>query len=81
MENLRPAREPRRRILKAGKIIFNRTSIIDCTVRNISSGGAALELPSTAGIPSEFILRINGQLDRACEMAWKRAGKIGAKFV
>ena len=34
--------------LKAGRIVFNqRRSVLDCTVRNLSSTGACLDVPST----------------------------------
>jgi hypothetical protein len=56
MEN-RSAR--RRRTLKAGRIIFNKgSSTLDCTLRNQSETGAAIEVASTVGIPEEFDLQI-----------------------
>lgn len=49
------AAQPRRRVLKAGQIIFfNRMSTIDCTVRSLGPDSAGLEVSSTAGLPSEF---------------------------
>ena len=76
-----PRRDPRRRTFKAGRIVFNNgASVIDCVVRNTSAGGAALDVPSTAGIPAEFVLVIAGEPNRACTITWKRAGKIGVRF-
>ena len=46
---------PRRRLLKAGKISFG-GGAIDCTVRNFSETGAALEVISPIGIPDRFTL-------------------------
>jgi hypothetical protein len=45
--------EPRLRAFKAGMIEFGGTGI-DCTVRNISATGAALEVASPVGIPSRL---------------------------
>ena len=74
-------RYPRLRTLKRGKIVFDRRScVIDCTVRNISATGAALEVASAVGIPDEFTLVIEG-LRRACHVAWRKSGRIGVKFV
>jgi hypothetical protein len=46
---------PRRRVLKAGSISFGGASI-DCTVRNLSATGAALEVVSPLYIPDRFKL-------------------------
>jgi len=52
----------RRRVLKAGTIIFNdRRSSIDCTVKSLGSDSAGLQVSSSAGIPSEFVLSIRGE--------------------
>lgn len=52
----------RRRVLKAGTIIFNdRRSSIDCTVKSFGSDSAGLQVSSSAGIPSEFVLSIKGE--------------------
>ena len=48
---------PRRRILKAGTIEFG-GGTIDCTIRNVSNKGAALEVTSPVGIPEAFTLII-----------------------
>jgi diguanylate cyclase (GGDEF)-like protein len=50
---------PMRKVLKAGRILFNgRTSSIDCTVRKLSDEGAALDVSSSVGVPKEFDLAI-----------------------
>jgi hypothetical protein len=42
----------RQRTLKAGRIVFNqRSSVFDCSIRNLSQTGACLNVPSTIGIP------------------------------
>ncbi|MBX5228645.1 sensor domain-containing diguanylate cyclase [Rhizobium sp. NLR9b] len=52
----------RRRVLKAGAILFNdRRSTIDCTVKSIGVESAGISVSSTAGIPLEFILAIKGE--------------------
>jgi hypothetical protein len=50
---------PRRRVLKAGRIVFNGgRSTIDCRVRSLSASGALLVMESSIGIPDEFELQI-----------------------
>lgn len=52
----------RRRVLKAGSILFNdRRSTIDCTVKSIGSESAGISVSNTTGIPPEFILAIKGE--------------------
>jgi len=51
----------RRRVLKAGSILFNnRRSTVDCTVKSLGSDSAALSVSNSAGIPDEFVLLIKG---------------------
>lgn len=52
----------RRRVLKAGSIVFNdRRSTIDCTVRSLGTDSAAISVSNSAGIPPEFVLMIKGE--------------------
>jgi hypothetical protein len=75
-------RQVRRRTLKAGKIIFNHhLSVIDCTIRNLSDGGALLEIPNTIGVPDNFELWIDAEKkSRPCRVAWKTATRVGVAF-
>ncbi len=60
----------RRRVLKAGSIVFNdRRSTMDCTVRSLGSDGASLSVSSSTGIPAEFVLLIKGEgFETKCRM-------------
>jgi hypothetical protein len=70
-------RHPR---LKAGSIVFKGLgSVLDCTVRNISDGGACLIVANSVTIPVDFRLRHEGEL-RACAITWRLLNRIGVKF-
>jgi hypothetical protein len=70
----------RHRIFKAGKIVFD-GAVIDCTVRNISRTGAALEVDSPVGIPHNFILVIEtDRVRQACHVVWRKERRIGVGF-
>lgn len=70
----------RHRVFKAGKIVFD-GAVIDCTVRNISRTGAALEVESPVGVPLKFILVIEmDRVRRACHVVWRKERRIGAGF-
>ena len=73
---------PRHRVLRAGKNVFNhRFSVVDCTVRNVSAGGACLQVPTTIGIPDDFDLVIEPEKEsRACRVAWKSDNRLGVTF-
>ena len=61
---------PRRRVLKAGQILFNgRTSIIDCTIRTLSEDGAGLDVSSSAMVPKKFDLAIKAdEFEKPCKI-------------
>lgn len=72
----------RLRTLKAGKIVFNRRlNVIDCVVRNMSEGGACLQVDGTDWLPEKFDLTIPiDGLKRACRLCWKSADRVGVAF-
>ena len=71
---------PRRRILKAGSIVFG-GGAIDCTVRNISASGAALEVVSPLFIPDRFKLVVpTDNLNQSCHIVWRAERRIGVAF-
>jgi len=71
---------PRRRLLKAGKISFG-GGAIDCTVRNLSGTGAALEVISPVGIPERFTLVVEANHRHLpCRVVWRKGKRIGVHF-
>jgi hypothetical protein len=69
----------RQRVLKAGTIEFNGGGGIDCTMRNVSATGAALEVTSPIGIPERFTLVSNGSRF-PCHVVWRKEKRIGVAF-
>ena len=68
------------RVLKAGTIEFG-GGAIDCTVRNFSDTGAALDVSSPVGIPERFTLIIQAEGKHlACTVVWRKERRIGVKF-
>lgn len=65
-------------MLKGGHIHFDGGSI-DCTVRNISDTGAALEFTSPLGIPAQFTL-VTGGNQLPCRVVWRKEKRIGVTF-
>ena len=69
----------RRRTLFAGKIVFNqRSSVLNCVVRNLSDSGACLEIDSTIACPDRFELVIETANVRAeYQVVWRRGKRSG----
>jgi hypothetical protein len=68
----------RQRVLKGGTIEFG-GGAITCTVRNISTTGAALDVTSPVGIPARFTL-ITGGSHLPCRVVWRKERRIGVTF-
>jgi hypothetical protein len=70
----------RHRILKAGTISFG-GGAIDCTVRNISDTGAAVEVVTPLFIPDRFTLIIqSAQTSWPCHIVWRKERRMGVAF-
>src|SRR3954466_4919510 len=72
----------RHRTFLAGKVIFGANRFqIDCSVRDLSSGGARLSLADPLAIPSVFELHLpaRGAVFRA-EVRWRKGRQIGVMF-
>lgn len=69
----------RHRVLKGGSIQFGGGSI-DCTVRNISDTGAALDVTSPLGIPAQFTLMTTDGNQFPCRVVWRKEKRIGVTF-
>ena len=68
------------KVIRAGTISFDGSGI-DCLVRNMSVGGANLEVESQIGIPSSFDLVIDVERsNQRCHVVWRKARRIGIVF-
>ncbi|BBF93680.1 hypothetical protein [Blastochloris tepida] len=73
----------RERTLRGARIAFGNMSItIDCVVRDLTSRGARLRVPSTVGVPSVFHLlhQRDGSIQR-CQVAWRTETEVGVEFI
>jgi hypothetical protein len=71
---------PRHKVLKRGSIAFGGSSI-DCTVRNLSSSGARIDVASPIGLPPTFTLVIEADhFIRRCRPIWSSQKQIGVAF-
>jgi PilZ domain len=75
-------RLPRHAVLKSAKIVFNhQSSLIDCTVCNLTSDGACLlfatKIPAAESIKLSFD---NFRSIRTCRVAWQKIDSLGVCF-
>jgi hypothetical protein len=72
----------RPRTLKTGKILLSeKAPKLECTIRNLSDGGACLQISTTVGIPAYFDLLLLGNERRACHVLWRTSTQLGIAFV
>jgi hypothetical protein len=70
----------RHNVSDVGKIMISKPfSVIDCVVRDLSEGGACLEVSGTAGLPASFELVFAGQRLR-CQVVWQSGRRTGVAF-
>jgi len=69
----------RLRMLKSGKILLGKAAV-PCTVRNLSDGGALLQVQSTYGLPAAFDFILDDKPPRACKVVWLDATTVRVQF-
>jgi len=70
----------RRRVLKAGSIEFG-GGVFECTIRNVSDSGAALEVMTPLYIPDRFtLINETDNSKRPCRVVWRKQKRIGVTF-
>lgn len=72
---------PRRNAMIEAKIAFDGgRRRVDCIIRNLSEGGAKLEVASVKAIPNSFDLITPGHRPHACRVAWRALKEMGVEF-
>lgn len=54
---------------------------ITCIIRNLSDGGAKLEVPKVIGVPATFDLIAPGHRPHPCRVAWRSLKELGVQFL
>jgi hypothetical protein len=79
-ENRRFARvRPTGLVPRAGKIIIDsKTPAVDCSVLDLSVGGACLDV-GPVNLPKRFVL-LHGKTKKSCLVVWKAGRRLGVSF-
>ena len=60
----------------------HRATQMNCTVVDISTKGACLQVPTALGLPREFLLSFDSfRSIRRCALVWRARDKVGVSFV
>ena len=75
----------RRRVEQPVLMTLENGSIIgQCTMLDVSAGGARLKVDGALTVPEQFTLllsKIDGKLRRQCVVAWRKDKQVGVRFV
>lgn len=73
---------PRTRVLKAAQLIDDQHClVVDCTVHDLSIGGACLQVPNPVGLPETFDLSFDSfRSVRRCRAVWRTESRVGVSF-
>jgi hypothetical protein len=79
---LEKRRVRRTRVLRGVKIILDdSSSLLDCSVRDLTNIGACVYLPSSVKISNSFALSFDfGHSCRRCSVIWRHENKLGVSF-
>jgi len=67
---------------KAGEIIVEDGSVLDCVIRNISDSGCLIKLENANALPAEIHIRIDrSKPARRAEIVWRSTTLAGAMFI
>ena len=79
-----PAEIPaRRRVLKGGRIVFNRGKATrECTVKRLGEKGATIDVSNVTGLPHQFSLLIEAdEMTRTCRIVSATDRSLEIEFV
>ena len=73
---------PRRNTMIVATVVFDggRTRL-DCVIRDLSEGGAKLQVATVKGIPQSFDLIAPRHRPHHCRVIWRALKEMGVQFV
>jgi hypothetical protein len=72
---------PRSRVFKSAQLVVDKSSLLDCVVRNLTSDGARVEIPNPSHLPDSLHLTFDrGHSLRSCRIVWRGPKEAGLEF-
>ena len=73
---------PRRNTMINAHIVYDQgRRRMTCIIRNLSEGGAKLEVGKVIGVPATFDLITPGHRPHACRVVWRSLKELGVHFI
>ena len=73
---------PRLRVLKSAKLVLAKSTFFDCVVRDLTIGGARIEIPNAIDLPKELEAAFgSGSSTRPCRLIWQTISAAGLEFL
>lgn len=67
---------------KAGEVILDDGTVLDCVIRNVSDSGCLIKIENANALPSDIKVRIDrGVQPRRAEIIWRTTSLAGAMFI
>ena len=70
-------RHPRKAVRISAEIMIGDSVHCECTIMDISQGGAQLAIPAGCVVPDQFMLIPPSRL---CRVAWRKEDRVGVAF-
>jgi hypothetical protein len=75
-------RAPRRRTFLGGKAVFGEGQVVNCTIRDLSEGGAKITLARGDCVPTHFFLiEPRSAMAYKARVSWIKAPDFGVAFL
>jgi two-component system chemotaxis response regulator CheY len=73
----------RHRMVKHGQIAYGEGAhTVDCLIRDLSEGGARIQVANAQDLPSELVLSFDdGGAPRPCMVRWRQSKALGIEFI
>ena len=69
-------------VSRGAKVILGTSSVIDCVVRNLTDGGARIEIQNAVTLPDAVdVIFDDGHTFRPCRLVWRTINETGVQFV
>lgn len=71
----------RKKTLKEARVVLRDWSTINCIMRNLSDGGAALQFSDPIGLPETFdVLIVSTNMLMPARRVWEHGAAVGIQF-
>jgi len=72
----------RTNVLKSAKIVLGTSSMLDCTVRDLTNGGARVKILNAVDLPDVIAITFDsGRTFRPCRVIWRTPNETGVEFL